>query len=397
MVSNIRVADEVWIATAGLHFDNPEAEDFSAGQIVDRVLKNNYFGSLRPGVSIHISHHCVADKAPQPGNYRMLSSSGPDKRNRRLFRDDDDVAQGRENGKRVPYLSQIPIELHGTVERLLKWWSTQDRGCPYNESYNPKGTVSVAIRLNQIRLNDDIYPFFKEHPELGPISDIRDLEIAGYDSDGHPTDRYRNRQTSIKVGCALVIIKEMGLTKSFQDVLSESGRSIKDSYEVWYHENQIRISRGVGTKPSHSSSLANVVVRKNVKPIRPMTPELQGRAPDPGLPTASMLGNQVHLQKDIQPFLSIYSPADSALSTDDALPPLSALDEDGKPTTYYKDRAVTIRGGYLLGIIRNLGLIGEFEDLLAQSGRTLDPRYEQLYDQNVTAYSASSNTIRRPS
>jgi hypothetical protein len=231
---------------------------------------------------------------------------------------------------------------------------------------------------------------------LGPISNIRDFEIAEYDSNGDPTDRYRNRQTSIKVGCALVIIKEMGLTKSFQDVLSESGRSIKDSYEVWYHENQICISRGVGTEPSHSSSLANVVVRKNVKPVRPMTPELQGRAPDPGLPTASMLGNQVHLQKDIQPFLSIYSPEDSAISTDDARLPISELDECGKPTTYYKDRAVTIRVGYLLTVIRDLGLIGEFEDLLAQSGRTIDTRYEQLYSQNMTAYSASSNTIGRP-
>ena len=128
-----------------------------------------------------------------------------------------------------------------------------------------------------------------------------------------------------------------------------------------------------------------------------MVSEFQGGVSDSGLSTDSVPGNQIHLQKDIQPFLSIYSPADSALSTDDALPPVSALDEDGKPTTYYKDRAVTIRVGYLLGIIRNLGLIGEFEDLLAQSGRTLDPRYEQLYDQNVTAYSASPNTIRRPS
>ena len=199
MLSNIKVADEVWIATAGLHFENPEVEDFTARQIVERVLENDYFGSLRPGVSIHISQHCVADKRANPGNYLMLASSPQTGgRNRRLFRDGDEIGPGRENGKRVPYLSQIPYERQDEVKRLLEWWSTQEGGCPFSESGNPKvGTTPVKVRLNQIRLSEDIYPFFLDYPELGSINKIRDLQIAERDSEGNPIDRYRHRQTMI--------------------------------------------------------------------------------------------------------------------------------------------------------------------------------------------------------
>ena len=408
MVSSLRVADEVWIATAGLHFENPEAEDFTAGRIVDRVLENNYFGRLRPGVSIHISQHCVADKPANPGNYLMLASSPQTGgRNRRLFRDGDSVGRGRENGKRVPNLSQIPSEQQDEVKRLLEWWSTQNGGFPFSVSANPKeGATPVKVRLNQIRLSEDIYPFFAEHPELGSISKIRDLEIAEHNSKGDLIDRYRHRQTTIKVGYALAIIEENGLLKSFEDVLSRSDRTVKGSYASWYHdnENQISISRGGSNEPGNLESLANDTVldkpsyhSRRRGPLFGPTPESRGEVPDSGLSIGSVTGNQIHLQNDIQPFLEVYSPENAQLSTDDAPPPISELDEAGKPTTYYKDRAVTIRVGHLLAVIRSLGLIGEFEDLLAISGRTINPRYEQLYQQNMMAMSASSNPVTQQS
>ena len=409
MVSTIRVADEVWIATAGLHSENPEAEDFTAGQIVDRVLENNYFGSLRPGVSIHISQHCVADKRANPGNYLMLASSPQTGgRNRRLFRDGDEIGPGRKNGKRVPYLSQIPYERQDEVKRLLEWWSTQEGGCPFSESGNPKvGTTPVKVRLNQIRLSEDIYPFFLDYPELGSINKIRDLEIAERDSEGNPIDRYRHRQTMIKVGYALKIIEENGLLKRFEEVLSATDRTIKGSYSTWYRENESQLSsarRASNDRDNSESSEddrgshRSVFHRRNrdplpgppAFPIFGARPEPQNTVPDPAFTIDPATANLIHLQNDIKPFLDIYSPENAQLSADDAPLAISELDEAGNPTAYYKDRAVTIRVGFLLAAIRNLGLIGEFEDLLAVSGRTINPRYEQMYQQNMSAIAASS-------
>ena len=132
--------------------------------------------------------------------------------------------------------------------------------------------------------------------------------------------------------------------------------------------------------------------RRNRGPLSGARPEPQNTVPDPAFTIDPVTANQIHLQNDIKPFLDIYSPENAQLSADDAPLAISELDEAGNPTAYYKDRAVTIRVGFLLAAIRKLGLIGEFEDLLAVSGRTINPRYEQMYQQNMSAIAASSKS-----
>ena len=53
--NQVRVADEVWIATALLHRQYPEERDFTVGRIVQRAEAENITaaGSLRPGVRVH--------------------------------------------------------------------------------------------------------------------------------------------------------------------------------------------------------------------------------------------------------------------------------------------------------------------------------------------------------
>ena len=70
----VRVADEVWIATALLHRQFPGERDFSVGEIVQRAEIERVTGaaSLRRGVQVHAYLHCVANKPPNPGRYRML-------------------------------------------------------------------------------------------------------------------------------------------------------------------------------------------------------------------------------------------------------------------------------------------------------------------------------------
>src|SRR5215469_10599902 len=85
---SIKVADEVFIATALLHREFPDRADFSPTEIIRRVERENLHGELRPGVAVHVSLHCVANKAPNSCTYQMLYATANG--NRRLLRASDD-------------------------------------------------------------------------------------------------------------------------------------------------------------------------------------------------------------------------------------------------------------------------------------------------------------------
>lgn len=112
---SVSVADEVWIGTALLHHEHPEREDFAKQEILERIRQEHIVTPERPGVSMHISSHAVADKKPQPGTYRMLVDTGRGRR--RLFREGDVAHEGR-TGKTVPRPEDVPSRYH----RLLNWY-----------------------------------------------------------------------------------------------------------------------------------------------------------------------------------------------------------------------------------------------------------------------------------
>jgi hypothetical protein len=119
---HIKVADEVWIGTALLHMEQPERGSFSTAEIVDRVYEEGLHRPLRPGVQIHASQHCVANKRPNPGNYRMLYETS--RGQRRLYRHTDDAHPHRDGGKTVPARGDIPEE----YRYLVDWYeSVYDR------------------------------------------------------------------------------------------------------------------------------------------------------------------------------------------------------------------------------------------------------------------------------
>lgn len=109
----IRVADEVFVVTALLHRENPDREDFTIGELLDRAAQENLYGKQRPGVRTHISQHCVANKPPNPGNYRILYAIGP---RRRLLKANDPVHPGR-TGKIWP----APEDLPERYRELIDW------------------------------------------------------------------------------------------------------------------------------------------------------------------------------------------------------------------------------------------------------------------------------------
>src|SRR5579871_63206 len=91
--TELKVADEAFLATALLHREHPERLDFTISEIVERAAQENLHGELRPGVRVHVTLHCVANLAPNSANLRMLYATG--KRTRRLLLSSDDVHPGR--------------------------------------------------------------------------------------------------------------------------------------------------------------------------------------------------------------------------------------------------------------------------------------------------------------
>ena len=116
-MESIKVADEVWIGTALLHREQPDREWFSPSEIVDRVFQEGLHLPLRPGVQIHATQHCVANKRPNPGTYCMLFETG--RGQRRLFRHTDEPHPYRNGSKVVPVRSEIPAN----YVYLLEWYA----------------------------------------------------------------------------------------------------------------------------------------------------------------------------------------------------------------------------------------------------------------------------------
>lgn len=106
----------MWIATLRLHHNHPEATDFSIEEIVDRVEKDDLDGTLRPGVYVHVVQHCVANRPPNPGRYRMLFETADGRR--RLFREGDVYHPEREGAKITPAREDLPYGYNGLLTMI---------------------------------------------------------------------------------------------------------------------------------------------------------------------------------------------------------------------------------------------------------------------------------------
>jgi hypothetical protein len=116
VLTKVKVADEVWIAIALLHREHPETTDFSIEEIVDRARREGLHEPLRPGVYVHVVQHCVANRPPNPGRYRMLFETTEGRR--RLFRKGDPYNLERRGAKTTPE----PEDLSPTYIGLLSWY-----------------------------------------------------------------------------------------------------------------------------------------------------------------------------------------------------------------------------------------------------------------------------------
>lgn len=114
-----KVADEVWLAVALLHRERPEQTDFAVEEIMAQAAKASGKEPLRPGVYVHVVQHCVANRPPNPGRYRMLFETAPGRR--RLFRNGDNYDPARERAKMVPATEEIPSEYSDLLDWYRDW------------------------------------------------------------------------------------------------------------------------------------------------------------------------------------------------------------------------------------------------------------------------------------
>lgn len=131
------MADEVWIATALLHREHPDRTDFTVAEIVERARHEGLTPELRRGVYVHAVLHCVANRPPNPGRYRMLVETAPSRR--RLYRPGDPAHEARRGAKMTPSRSAIPPKYHA----LLDWY---ERKYARQRGDKPEADPLLALR-----------------------------------------------------------------------------------------------------------------------------------------------------------------------------------------------------------------------------------------------------------
>jgi hypothetical protein len=117
--SSMTVASEVWLVVALLHREHPESVDFSTREIIERAKQEQICGSLRAGFSVHVTQHCVANRAPNPARLRMLIETARGRR--RLFRTGDQYDPRRDGGRTLPDQAELPARYRG----LLEWYARE--------------------------------------------------------------------------------------------------------------------------------------------------------------------------------------------------------------------------------------------------------------------------------
>ena len=143
--SDLKVADLVWLATALLHREHPQRSDFSKKEILARAAAEDAEVAKKPGVSLHISTHCVASKKASPARHRMLTRTRAGRR--RLYRPGDETNHERESGAMTPALEDLPEKYHSLVEWYEKDYSRRQKHVLRNDERSEGATAETMMRL----------------------------------------------------------------------------------------------------------------------------------------------------------------------------------------------------------------------------------------------------------
>jgi len=118
----VKIADQVWVVVALLHREHPDRDDFGIDEILERAQREPIAQPFRPSFHVHLVQHCVANRPPNPGRWRMVVETAPGRR--RLFRPDDAYHPARANARAIPEAAGLPAAYQG----LLTWYRREHSG-----------------------------------------------------------------------------------------------------------------------------------------------------------------------------------------------------------------------------------------------------------------------------
>ena len=136
-VTDLLLADRLWISVALLHREFPDREDFSKDEIRRRLDESGLAaGTKRSSVNAHLKEHLVANVPPSSTKYRMLFETRSGRL--RLFRPGDFVHPGRERKQRrtPPKTKPESDKIPECYRPLLDW---------YDEWASRTGTSQIKI------------------------------------------------------------------------------------------------------------------------------------------------------------------------------------------------------------------------------------------------------------
>ncbi len=188
------IANSVWLATAVLHRDNPHALDFSVGEIVEKATREGLVDGFRPGLQVHVSKHCVANKSPNPTRYRMLFETTRGRR--RLFRNGDPFDSDREQGKVRPEKRDLPPGYQPLVDWYDAVYSTQ----------TPPGSAPVGANVEPTILREGGSATLPSQPSGGIESGSRTAFVGSAGAVVIP-DNFR-KELGIQEGTCLSVYRE---------------------------------------------------------------------------------------------------------------------------------------------------------------------------------------------
>ncbi len=145
MVEDVRVADEVRRAAAGLRRSHRKHDDFTINRIMQQAATVNVAGHwpLRSGVRIHVDLHRFANKPPNPGRYRTLLEtrrSPPPVSSRRFL--------PPPQGHRKAY-AQTAVKSRNVTGEPLDWYAAE---------YLPRALAETPERILALRgLGKDLW------------------------------------------------------------------------------------------------------------------------------------------------------------------------------------------------------------------------------------------------
>ena len=122
---DLKVADAVWIATADLHREYPDAPGFERKTIADRVTEMKLTKRQPSSVWQHIDRHCVANREAQTNRRRDLYNH-PDTGLRRLFKPGDDFKPAREGAPYHPVWDDLPPQFRGLKAWYEEWCGEEE-------------------------------------------------------------------------------------------------------------------------------------------------------------------------------------------------------------------------------------------------------------------------------